>query len=95
LLAGALKLRHEPEITSVSFVLSRVVLCSLASYIFSGAGMVWNDWVDRDIDAKVARTKDRPLASGRLRTIEAMAWLIIQVAASTGLLYWMMEGRHV
>ncbi|OQD97275.1 hypothetical protein PENVUL_c084G01203 [Penicillium vulpinum] len=73
LLAGALKLRDEPQ----------------------RAGMVWNDWVDRDIDAQVARTKDRPLASGRLHTIEAMAWLIIQVAASIRLLYWMMEGRHV
>lgn len=57
--------------------------------------MVWNDWVDRDIDAKVARTKDRPLASGRLRTTEAMAWMLIQLAVSTGLLHWMMDGRNV
>lgn len=30
------------------------------------AGCVWNDIVDRDIDSRVARTRDRPIASGRI-----------------------------
>ncbi|KAL4875203.1 UbiA prenyltransferase family protein [Aspergillus karnatakaensis] len=95
LLAGSTRLREDPSHTSVPFILTRVFFCSLAAYIFSGAGMVWNDWVDRDIDARVARTKDRPLAAGRLRTGEAMAWMFFQAAIATTFLYSMMNGRYV
>jgi 4-hydroxybenzoate polyprenyltransferase len=35
------------------------------------AGCVFNDIVDRELDARVARTRDRPLASGRVRPITA------------------------
>ncbi|RAL12470.1 4-hydroxybenzoate octaprenyltransferase, partial [Aspergillus homomorphus CBS 101889] len=95
LLAGGTRLREDPSHVSVTFVLTRVLLCSLAAYIFSGAGMVWNDWVDRDIDARVARTKDRPLAAGRLHTAEAMVWMLLQAATATTFLYWMMDGQYV
>jgi 4-hydroxybenzoate polyprenyltransferase len=57
--------------------------------------MVWNDWVDRDIDAHVARTKNRPLAAGRLSTEEAMLWMLLQAGVATTFLYWMMDGRYV
>ncbi|KAL5338178.1 UbiA prenyltransferase [Aspergillus crustosus] len=95
LLAGSTRLREDPSNISVPFILTRVLLCSLAAYIFSGAGMAWNDWVDRDIDARVARTKDRPLAAGRLHTTEAMAWMGVQAGIATTCLYWMMDGRYV
>ncbi|EPS35040.1 hypothetical protein PDE_10005 [Penicillium oxalicum 114-2] len=95
LLAGSARLREDPEHVSVQYILSRAFLCSIAAYIFSGAGMVWNDWVDRDIDARVARTKDRPLAAGRLSTEEAMLWMLLQAGVATTFLYWMMDGQHV
>ncbi|KAF7180591.1 hypothetical protein CNMCM7691_009882 [Aspergillus felis] len=95
LLAGSTRLREEPSHISVPFILTRVLFCSLAAYIFSGAGMVWNDWVDRDIDARVARTKDRPLAAGRLGTEEAMVWMLFHAGLATTFLYWMMDGRYV
>ena len=41
-----------------------------------GAGSTYNDFVDRDIDAKVARTKNRPIASGRVGGGAAI-WFII------------------
>ena len=41
-----------------------------------GAGCVYNDIVDRDLDARVARTRDRPLASGRVSVKAAWAWLV-------------------
>ncbi len=41
-----------------------------------GAGCVYNDIVDRDLDARVARTKDRPLASGRVSRRAAWVWLV-------------------
>jgi 4-hydroxybenzoate polyprenyltransferase len=43
-----------------------------------GAGATYNDLIDRDIDAKVERTRNRPLASGRLRPRQALAFLVLQ-----------------
>ncbi|MEQ1726183.1 MAG: 4-hydroxybenzoate octaprenyltransferase [Sphingopyxis sp.] len=40
-----------------------------------GAGCVYNDIVDRDLDAKVERTRSRPLASGAVTVRSAWAWL--------------------
>ena len=41
-----------------------------------GAGCVYNDIVDRDLDARVARTAARPLASGAMSVKTAWAWLL-------------------
>ncbi len=46
------------------------------SVAMRGAGCVYNDIVDRDLDARVARTRDRPLASGRVSLKAAWAWLV-------------------
>ncbi|MDB5718889.1 MAG: 4-hydroxybenzoate octaprenyltransferase, partial [Sphingomonas bacterium] len=40
-------------------------------------GCVYNDIVDRDLDARVARTRDRPLASGRISLKAAWAFLLL------------------
>ncbi len=40
-----------------------------------GAGCVYNDIVDRDLDAQVARTRSRPLASGAVSVKAAWIWL--------------------
>ena len=45
-----------------------------------GAGCVYNDIVDRDLDAKVARTASRPLASGAVSLKAAWGWLLILCA---------------
>ncbi len=42
-----------------------------------GAGCVYNDIVDRDLDAKVARTAARPLASGAVSLRAAWGWLLL------------------
>jgi 4-hydroxybenzoate polyprenyltransferase len=41
-----------------------------------GAGCVYNDIVDRDLDAQVARTASRPIASGAVSLKAAWAWLV-------------------
>ncbi|MFT3809440.1 MAG: 4-hydroxybenzoate octaprenyltransferase [Micropepsaceae bacterium] len=41
------------------------------------AGCVWNDIADRDIDAKVARTRARPIASGAISVRAALVFLIV------------------
>ncbi len=48
----------------------------LGSIVMRGAGCVFNDIVDRDLDRKVARTAARPLASGAMRLKTAWAWLL-------------------
>jgi 4-hydroxybenzoate polyprenyltransferase len=47
----------------------------LGSVAMRGAGCVYNDIVDRDLDAQVARTKGRPLAAGLVSLKAAWAWL--------------------
>lgn len=43
-----------------------------------GAGCTYNDIVDRDIDAAVARTRTRPIPSGRVSRTAAAAFLVLQ-----------------
>ena len=42
-----------------------------------GAGCVYNDLVDADLDRQVARTAARPVASGRISVRMAWAWLLL------------------
>ena len=48
----------------------------LGSIAMRGAGCVFNDIVDADLDARVARTALRPVASGRVSKRAARAWLV-------------------
>ena len=43
-----------------------------------GAGCTWNDLLDRDIDARVERTRSRPIPSGQVSVPAAMAFLVLQ-----------------
>lgn len=57
----------------------RYALVFLAGAIaMRGAGCTYNDILDRDIDAKVERTRLRPLPSGAVSLKAAWAWLIAQ-----------------
>ena len=48
----------------------------LGAIAMRGAGCVYNDIVDRDLDAQVARTAFRPLPSGAVGMKAAWAWLL-------------------
>ena len=48
----------------------------LGSIAMRGAGCVYNDVVDADLDRQVARTAQRPVASGRVSKRAACAWLL-------------------
>jgi 4-hydroxybenzoate polyprenyltransferase len=52
----------------------------LGAIAMRGAGCVYNDIVDRDLDAKVARTANRPLASGAVSVKAAWVWLLVLCA---------------
>jgi 4-hydroxybenzoate polyprenyltransferase len=49
---------------------------ALGAVAMRSAGCVYNDIVDRDLDKKVARTRSRPLAAGRLSLKAAWTFLI-------------------
>jgi 4-hydroxybenzoate polyprenyltransferase len=55
----------------------------LGAFAMRSAGCVYNDIVDRDLDAKVERTRLRPLASARVSLHSA--WLLIAGLALIGL----------
>ncbi|MGI9375258.1 4-hydroxybenzoate octaprenyltransferase [Altererythrobacter sp. FM1] len=48
----------------------------LGSIAMRGAGCVYNDIVDADLDRQVARTASRPVASGRISAKLAWLWLL-------------------
>ncbi len=48
----------------------------LGSVAMRGAGCVYNDVVDADLDRQVARTASRPVASGRVSKTAAWIWLM-------------------
>jgi len=43
-----------------------LLLFAIGAFVMRGAGCTYNDILDRDIDARVARTKSRPLPSGEI-----------------------------
>lgn len=60
--------------------------------IMRAAGCVINDFADRHIDGRVARTKDRPLATGTLSSAEALGlfvFLMILALALVCLTNWL------
>ncbi|MDB5682030.1 MAG: 4-hydroxybenzoate polyprenyltransferase [Sphingomonas bacterium] len=53
-----------------------ILWLALGSIAMRGAGCVYNDIIDRDLDRQVARTRSRPLASGAVSLKAAWVWLI-------------------
>lgn len=54
-------------------------LFATGAFIMRGAGCTINDMWDKDIDNKVERTKDRPLACGDLSQLDALVFLSAQL----------------
>jgi 4-hydroxybenzoate polyprenyltransferase len=55
---------------------SHLLLFFLGATLMRSAGCAYNDIVDRDIDAKVARTANRPVASGQISVRAAWAFVV-------------------
>jgi 4-hydroxybenzoate polyprenyltransferase len=60
-----------------------LLLMLVGSLVMRGAGCAYNDIVDRDMDAQVARTRGRPLPAG-LVTVR-QAWIFLALLALIGL----------
>ncbi len=66
--------------------LSLLLIFTAGAFLMRSAGVVFNDMADRDIDQQVARTRSRPLASGRLSMMAALVTAGILVLLAAGLL---------
>ena len=55
-----------------------LVLFLFGAILMRGAGCTFNDIIDRNIDAKVARTRSRPIPSGRVTANQARVFLVAQ-----------------
>jgi 4-hydroxybenzoate polyprenyltransferase len=55
-----------------------IALFFVGAFVMRGAGCTWNDITDRDLDARVERTRSRPIPAGQVSVPQAMLFLVIQ-----------------
>ena len=60
-----------------------LLLIAVGALVMRGAGCAYNDIVDRDYDAKVARTAQRPIPAGQISVKQA--WAFVAGLSLTGL----------
>jgi 4-hydroxybenzoate polyprenyltransferase len=63
-----------------------VVLFFVGAFAMRGAGCTWNDIVDRDLDARVERTRSRPIPSGQVSVAGAFTFLVLQALVGLAVL---------
>jgi 4-hydroxybenzoate polyprenyltransferase len=53
-----------------------LILFAIGAYAMRSAGCIYNDILDRDIDAQVGRTRARPLAAGQISVKSAVVFMM-------------------
>jgi 4-hydroxybenzoate polyprenyltransferase len=69
--------------------LRQLAIFSLGALLMRSAGSTINDIADRNFDGHVERTRFRPLASGRFGMPQAVAFLIVELALTASLLFFL------
>jgi 4-hydroxybenzoate polyprenyltransferase len=62
-----------------------IAIFSVGTLLMRSAGCALNDFADRGFDARVERTRDRPLAAGEIAPAEALALALLLAATAFGL----------
>ena len=70
----ALAYYFRPE---VNLYLKYILLFFLGSVLMRSAGCIFNDIVDKDLDKKVERTKNRPIAAKKISIINAFFYVAV------------------
>src|SRR4051794_23991886 len=55
-----------------------LALFFVGAFAMRGAGCTWNDITDRDLDARVERTRSRPIPAGQVSVAQAAVFLVLQ-----------------
>jgi 4-hydroxybenzoate polyprenyltransferase len=63
-----------------------LALFALGAVVMRGAGCTLNDIADREYDGKVARTRTRPIPSGRVSVMRAAMFMAAQLAVGAAIL---------
>jgi 4-hydroxybenzoate polyprenyltransferase len=63
-----------------------VLLFFIGAFAMRGAGCTWKDLVDRDLDAKVERTRSRPIPSGQVTPVQAAIFMGVQALVGLAVL---------
>jgi len=58
-----------------------ILLFGIGAIVMRGAGCTLNDIIDRDFDAQVERTRNRPIPSGQVSIRQAILFMIAQLTA--------------
>jgi 4-hydroxybenzoate polyprenyltransferase len=64
-----------------------LLLFAVGAVVMRGAGCTLNDIVDREYDGRVARTRLRPLPSGRVTVARAVLFMLVQLAIGAAILF--------
>ena len=56
--------------------LKHIILFFFGSVLMRSAGCIVNDIVDKNLDKKVRRTKNRPIASGKISVLESLMYVV-------------------
>ena len=65
-------------------LISEVIIFLIGTILMRSAGCAMNDWADRNFDAHVARTRDRPLAAREISPNEALIVAAVLAACAFG-----------
>lgn len=65
------------------------VILFLGAWLMRSAGCVWNDWIDRDLDARVVRSRNRPLASKQMSGRAALVFMLGLFLLAANLLWFL------
>jgi 4-hydroxybenzoate polyprenyltransferase len=63
-----------------------LVLFFVGAFAMRGAGCTWNDITDRDLDARVERTRSRPIPAGQVSVAQAAVFLVLQALVGLAVL---------
>lgn len=85
-MAASAYARPDDPLLSLLPQLSTLVLFLIGAIAMRGAGCTYNDLVDEDIDAKVERTRSRPLPSGQVSRRQAWIFLLLQALVGLAVL---------
>ena len=63
-----------------------IALFFIGAFAMRGAGCTWNDLVDRDLDARVERTRSRPIPSRQVTVAQATIFMLVQALVGLAVL---------
>jgi 4-hydroxybenzoate polyprenyltransferase len=71
------------DVSRLPFTLA---LFFVGAFAMRGAGCTWNDITDRDLDAKVERTRSRPIPARQVTVRQALVFLVAQALVGLAVL---------